>query len=79
MLRSGDAGLDEARSALAALEGGWDAAKTGALDIVVVRKMGVAVAMLVGSGAELVVEDAAKVVARIELAGAIEELKTRLR
>jgi DNA-binding transcriptional MerR regulator len=79
LLRSGDAGMDDARAVMATLETGWVVAEKSSMDLVLLRKMGVSTALLVSSATELVVESGARVVARIDLAAATEGLKTRLR
>ena len=48
-------------------------------DLVLLRKMGVSTVLIVSSAAELVVEGGSRVIARLNLPAAIEELKTRLK
>jgi DNA-binding transcriptional MerR regulator len=79
LLRSGDAGTEEARSAIATIEEGWHVAEKASMDLVLLRKMGVSTVLLVSSTAELVVEGGSRVIARHNLPATIEELKTRLK
>jgi DNA-binding transcriptional MerR regulator len=79
LLRSGDAGRDEAISAISALEEGWSVCEKTSCDLVLLRKMGLSAALLLSSSSELVVESGVRVVARIPLPAQIEQLKTRLK
>lgn len=79
LLRSGDAGLEDARFAMATLEEGWHVCERVSCDLVLLRKMGVSTVLIVSSAAELVVEGGSRVIARLNLPAAIEELKTRLK
>jgi DNA-binding transcriptional MerR regulator len=79
LLKSGEVGRDEAASALGVLESGWQACEKASCDLVLVRKMGLAMALLVSSSSQLVVESGARVVARIAIPARIESLKTRLK
>jgi DNA-binding transcriptional MerR regulator len=79
LLTSGDAGRDEALAAIATLEEGWTTCESTSCDLVLLRKMGTSVALLVSSASELLVETGVKVVARITLPTQIEQLKTRLK
>ncbi|HEY5548436.1 MAG TPA: YhbD family protein [Coriobacteriia bacterium] len=78
LLRSGDAGRDEALAAIATLEEGWTTCEKTSCDVVLLRKMGVAMVLLVSSASELLAESGVRVVARITLPTQIEQLKTRL-
>lgn len=79
LLTSGDAGRDEALTAMATLEEGWATCEKSACDLVLLRKMGVSVVLLVSSTSELIAESGARLVARIQLPAQIEQLKTRLK
>jgi len=79
LLRSGDAGSDEAMSAIATLEEGWTACEKASCDLVLLRKMGVSTVLIVSSSSDLIVENGVRVVARIQLPAQIEQLKTRLK
>jgi DNA-binding transcriptional MerR regulator len=79
LLRSGDAGREEALAAIATLEEGWATCEAGSCDFVLLRKMGVSTVLLISSASELFAESGARVVARLEVQGRIEELKSRLR
>jgi DNA-binding transcriptional MerR regulator len=79
LLRSGDAGQSEALSAISALEEGWSACAKTSCDLVLLRKMGLSAALIVSSASELVLEDGARLIARIPLPAQIEQLKTRLK
>lgn len=79
LLRSGDAGRDEALAAIATLEEGWTTCESVSCDLVLLRKMGVSTVLIVSSASELLAESGARVVARIGLPERIEELKARLK
>jgi DNA-binding transcriptional MerR regulator len=79
LLRSGDAGRDEALAAIATIEEGWTTCEAVSCDLVLLRKMGVSIVLIVSSGSELMAETGARVVARIGLPERIEGLKARLR
>lgn len=79
LLKSGDAGREEALASIATLEAGWTACEKTSCDLALIRKMGVPVVLLVSSGSELLPEAGAKIVARITLPTQIEQLKTRLK
>jgi hypothetical protein len=79
LLRSGDAGLDDARAAMSSLEEGWHVCERVSCDLVLLRKMGVSTVLVISSSAELVVEGGSRVIARLNLPSAIEDLKSRLR
>jgi hypothetical protein len=78
LLRGGEVGLGEARDILALLEECWKSCEAASCDVVLLRKMGVPVALIVSSATDLVVESGARVVARVNVPAHIEELKTRL-
>lgn len=79
LLRSGEAGSEDALSALSVLESGWGRCERGSCDLVLLRKMGLSTALLVSSASELVTENGVRVVARISLPARIESLKTTLK
>ena len=79
LLRSGDAGRDEALAAIATLEEGWATCEAVSCDLVLLRKMGVSTVLIVSSASELLAESGARIVARIGLPERIEELKARLK
>jgi DNA-binding transcriptional MerR regulator len=79
LLTSGDAGRDEVLAAISTLEEGWSACENTSCDLVLLRKMGVSMALLASSGSELHVETGVRLVARITLPTQIEQLKTRLK
>jgi hypothetical protein len=79
LLSSGDAGRDEALSAVATLEEGWTTCEKQSCDLVLLRKMGVSTVLLISSASDLLVESGVRLVARITLPVQIEQLKTRLK
>ncbi|PKQ38344.1 MAG: DUF4004 domain-containing protein [Actinobacteria bacterium HGW-Actinobacteria-1] len=78
LLGTGDVSLEEARSVLATLEEQFGAFEGSDGDLVCVRKMGVSVCGLVTSSAELRLESAARLVARVNLQESVEALSARL-
>jgi DNA-binding transcriptional MerR regulator len=79
LLRSGEAGREEALAAISVLEEGWTTCEGTSCDLVLLRKMGLSTALVISSASELVVESGVKVVARITMPTQIEQLKTRLK
>jgi DNA-binding transcriptional MerR regulator len=79
LLRSGDAGRDEALAAIATLEEGWATCEAASCDLVLLRKMGVSTVLIVSSASELLAESGTRVVARVNLPERIEQLKARLK
>ncbi len=78
LLGTGDVSLEEARSVLGTLEEQFGAFEGSDADLVCVRKMGVSVCGLVTSSAELRLESAARLVARVNLQESVEALGARL-
>ncbi len=78
LLGTGDVSLEEARSVLATLEEQFGAFEGSDGDLVCVRKMGVSVCGLVTNSAEVRLESAARLVARVNLQESVEALSARL-
>lgn len=79
LLKTGEVSVDEGAMVLAALEEGLPTFEGREADVIVARKMGVAFAILVSSSAELCLESATKVVARMNLQERTEALGARLK
>ena len=79
LLGSGDVGVEEARAAVGVFEEGYGSFEGRPCDLVIARKMGVAVSLLVAGSAQMVVESGARVVARLGVSESIEQLKSKLR
>jgi hypothetical protein len=79
LLGSGDVGVEEARAAVGVFEEGYGSFEGRPCDLVIARKMGVAVCLLVAGSAQMVVESGARVVARLGVSESIEQLKSKLR
>jgi len=79
LLKTGDVSLAEGAIVLATLEEGHETCKARECDIVLVRKMGVAMCLLAPSTAELVFDGGTKLLARINLQESTEALGARLR
>jgi hypothetical protein len=77
LLTGGDVGVDEGRSVLATLETTFPAFE-GRAELVVVRKVGTTLCLLVSAGAELGLDPGAKLVARVDLSERAEALAARL-
>jgi len=78
LLATGEVSLDEGRWVLAAFEDAYPGFEGGECDLVLVRKMGVAVCFMVNSSAELAFESGARLVARINVSESVEALSARL-
>lgn len=74
LLGRGDVSVEEGRTIVRALAEGHPAFEGREYDLVFVRKMGTATALLVSSAAQLVVESGAKVVAREHVQDYVEEI-----
>ncbi|MDP2183566.1 MAG: YhbD family protein [Actinomycetota bacterium] len=79
LLKAGEITVGEGPSVLQAIEEGYAAFEGRECDLVVLRKMGVCVCLLVSSSAELRTESGAREVARVTLSGSVEELAVRAR
>jgi DNA-binding transcriptional MerR regulator len=79
LLKTGDVTVDEGTLVLATLEEGHEACAGRECDIVLVRKMGVAMCLLAPSIAELVFDGGTKLLARVNLQEATEALGARLK
>ena len=75
LLQSGDVGIDEAKSAVKTMEEGYSKFEGKACDLVILRKTGISLALLVPANSLLHFEQGSKEVARINLERCIEELK----
>jgi DNA-binding transcriptional MerR regulator len=79
LLRSGDAGREDALAAIATLEEDWTTCEAASCDLVLLRKMGVSTVVIVSTASELLAESGARVVVRVSLPERIEQLKARLK
>jgi len=79
LLKTGDVSLDDATLVLTTFEERHEACQARECDIVLVRKMGVALCMIVPSAAEISFDGAVKLLARINLQEATEALGARLK
>lgn len=78
LVGTGDVSLEEARTILETMEEQYGAFEGSDADLFCVRKMGVVICGLIGSAAELRLEAAAKLVARVNLQESVEALGARL-
>lgn len=79
LLKTGDVTVAEGEMVLAGLEEGLPSFDGREVDVTVVRKMGVAMCVLVSSSAELCFDSGTRVVARMNLQERTEALGARLR
>ena len=79
LLKTGDVSLDEATLVLTTFEERHESCRARECDIVLVRKMGMALCMIVPSAAEIAFDGAVKLLARINLQEATEALGARLK
>lgn len=78
MLQSGEISLEEGKILLKALEDHYKKFEGRNCELVFVRKFGISTCLLVSNPVELYFENGARIVARLNLPGCIEELKIRL-
>ena len=76
LLQSGDVGIDEAKNAAKTMEEGYGKFEGKACDLVIIRKTGISLALLIPANSPLHFEQGSKEVARINLERCIEELQT---
>lgn len=79
MLRTGDVSVDESRLVLDTLESRLASFEGRDVDVVVVRKMGVALCALVSSAAEIRLDEGTKLIVRTNLRESTDALGVRLR
>ncbi|NTU71442.1 MAG: YhbD family protein [Coriobacteriia bacterium] len=79
LLKTGEASLDEGRVVLDALSENYPAFEDRPADLIFVRRMGLSTALLVSSGAEVLFDRAAKVIARVNLSESAEALRARIK
>jgi len=77
-LKSGQAGIEEGKVILKTLEENYKNYEGKQCDVVVLRKFGVAVCLLLRVPNEMYLEDGAKLLQRVNTASCIEELKVML-
>jgi len=78
LLATGEISLDEGRWVLAAFEEAYPGFAGADCDLVLVRKMGVAVCFMVTSSAEIAFESGVRLVARVNVSESVEALSARL-
>lgn len=79
LLKTGDVTIEEGRSVLDTLKGSYPAFEGAEADLIFVRRMGLAISLLVTSSAEVHFEPSARVIARLNLAESAEALSARIR
>jgi hypothetical protein len=79
LLKTGDMSLDEGRIVLDTLQENYPAFEGRPADLMFVRRMGLATALLIASGAEARFDRAARVVARVNLSESAEALRAKTR
>lgn len=78
LLKSGDVHLGEADVILDGLEAHYPAFQGKNCELMLIRKLGVAVCVLLASPMEAYVDKSAKIVARVNIASAAEELRVQV-
>jgi hypothetical protein len=78
LLHSGEISLDEGKLILTTMEAYYKSFEGKDCEIVLIRKFGVAVCFLIGSPNELKLEAGAKLVLKVNISKAVEELKLKL-
>lgn len=79
LLKTGDVTLDEGRVVLDTLQESYPEFEGRPADLLFLRRMGLSAAMLVSSDAEVRLDRASRVVARVNLSESAEELRARIR
>lgn len=79
LLKTGEVSIDEGRIVIGTLAEHYPEFEGRAADLMFVRRMGFATALLVSSSAEVRFEDAARVVARLNLAECAESLSAKIK
>ncbi|HEY3374776.1 MAG TPA: YhbD family protein [Candidatus Aquicultor sp.] len=78
VLQTGDISTDEGKIILRALEDNYRTFEGRTCELVFVRKLGIATCCLISSPCEIYFEIGARLVTRVNIAAAIEELKIKL-
>lgn len=79
LLATGEVSLDEGRVVLDTLQERYPEFEGRAADLVFVRRMGLSMALLVSTGAEVKFDSAARVVSRLSLSDCAETLRARIK
>lgn len=77
-LRSGDAGVEEGRSILKNLEDNYKNFQSKKCSVLLIRKFGIAISILVSDTKNFYPENGAKLVFEVDAAKCIEEIKTKI-
>lgn len=77
-LRSGDAGVEEGRSILKNLEDNYKNFQNKNCSVILMRKFGIAISVLISETKDFYPEKGAKLVLEVDAAQCIEEIKTRI-
>ncbi|KYH35251.1 hypothetical protein CLTEP_08760 [Clostridium tepidiprofundi DSM 19306] len=77
-IKSGEASIEEGKNILLTLEGNYRKFKSKGCEVILVRKFGVAICILISPQSEIFIEDSAKFIKKINMAKCIEELKIKI-
>jgi uncharacterized protein DUF4004 len=77
-IKSGEVSLEEGKNILLTLDANYKKFKDKDCDVVLLRKFGAAICILITSHSEIYIEDSAKFVQKINIGKCIEELKLKL-
>lgn len=77
-IKSGEVSLEEGKNILLTLDANYKKFKDKGCDVILLRKFGAAICILVTAHSEIYIEDSAKFVQKINIDKCIEELKLKL-
>lgn len=77
-IKSGEVSLDEGKSIINQLENNYGDIKGKNYDILIIRKFGVAICMMTLVPNEIIIEDSAKLVLKVNILKCVEELKLKV-
>ncbi|MFN7250295.1 MAG: YhbD family protein [Anaerobacillus sp.] len=78
LLQSGEIGFDEGKQILQTLVDHYPKFQQKSCELFVMRKMGIAIALLIASGEEIHLEKTAKIAVKFSISAAIESLKKKI-
>ncbi len=78
LLKSGELSLDEGKMLVRTLEDHYDKFDGKHCELIIIRKMGVSSCLLVSNPGEIHFDNGVKIVVRVDVAGCIKQLKSKL-
>ncbi len=77
-IKSGEVSIDEAKNIIDAIKGHYDNIKDKNFEVLLLRKFGVAICLILSETNEVYIDEATKLVNRVNLAKCVEEIKLKI-